>query len=121
MALAGESDADDAVRRRRHEQWSERAVDIAVGDVDEALALGGDGEAGPQRREVAGDRPAEGGEAAVEGAGHRVPPGAGDRDRVEGAARARRSAAMPSAAARRAAASLESSSRATSRYGRSAR
>ena len=49
MILQLEGDPDEPGRRRRQQQGSDRAVDRAVGDVEEALGVGPFGESFPER------------------------------------------------------------------------
>ncbi len=105
VILAGEGDPDHAGRGRRQQQGTEWAVERAVGDVEQAGAIGIHGERGAPlfHRLLVRDR--HGGRQQL---AH--PP-----------APSRRSLAIPSAALRRAAASVVPSRAATSAYDRSAR
>ena len=120
VAFAFERDPHEAGGARRDEQRTDRAVDDAVGDVEECLVLGTLGQPGTERGEV--------GVVGVEGGGqcgdecvvgvHGVRVHGGRVHDVsflrvverEGCRSRDRSAAMPSAALRRAAASEQSRS-----------
>ena len=106
VVLQAEGDAHHARRRGRDEQRAERAVDRAIGDIEQARGAGARGELRVQpaeQRVVDGERSGESGHGSSSCSRNRA-----------------RSLAMPSAALRRAAASLPPSNVATSAYARSA-